>query len=253
MKLTNETLRTFYLKDLSTPDTFHGRTTPKARNIKAWEAVPREPTIRRLDISNGTKIYVWSDIHFGHQNIIKYCNRPYPNWDLMNECLVGNYRNIVGHEDIVIFGGDIGFMKEWNINEILADLPGYKIQVVGNHDFNRDGSLKNLAFDERHLCFVFDVVDEDIEYQLLFTHYPLTSVPDGCYNVHGHIHDKVVPGDKHINICVEHTGYKPVLLKDYVLDPVRASELRRVPFDTAVEEAKHRMADAVQKYTGETE
>ena len=209
------------------PDTFHGRTQPKVRNLNEWKNVKtflaEGVTHRKLDPFGATNIYVWSDIHFGHGNIIKYCNRPFPNRQLMDQCLIGNYQNVVKHDDIVIFGGDIGFMKEHDVNHILNQLPGYKILVYGNHDFHRDGRVYELAFNERHLCFVIDVEDHDFDYQLLFTHYPLdpTNVPDGCVNVHGHIHNNVVPGERHINMCVEHTGYKPVLLKTHVLDRAR--------------------------------
>ena len=224
MLLTNEDLRELYLKDLAMPDTYHGQTKPKVRNIRAWRnaatflAEGKEPRV--LDTLYGTpKIYIWSDIHFGHGNIIKYCNRPFPDRKLMNACLIGNYQNVIKDDDIVIFGGDIGFMKEHDINHILNQLPGYKILIYGNHDFHRDGRVYNLAFNERHLCMVMNIDVTDFEFQLLFTHYPLdpTNVPEGCYNVHGHIHDKVVPGNQHINMCVEHTGYKPVLLNHHVV------------------------------------
>lgn len=235
MKYTNETLRDLYLKDLGMPDTYHGRTTPKVRNVNAWKNIKTflaEGTAvpRNLDPFGTTRVFVWSDIHFGHGNIIKYCNRPYPNRQLMDQCLVGNYQNNIKHDDIVIFGGDIGFMKEHDINHILNQLPGYKIQIVGNHDMHRDGRLYELAFNERHLCFVVDVQDVDMEYQLLFTHYPMDplNIPEGCYNVHGHIHDNLVPGNKHINMCVEHTGYKPVLLKEHVVWRTHKAEAVRL-------------------------
>jgi len=234
MNYTNETLRDLYLKDLNMPDTYHGRTTPKVRNIREWKDIkmflPEGTTVPRpLDPFGATKIYVWSDLHFGHENIIKYCNRPFPNKELMTQCLIGNYQKVVNHDDIVIFGGDVGFMKEHALNDILNQLPGYKILIYGNHDMHR-GQLLNLAFNERHLCLVINVEDVDMDYQLLFTHYPMDqlNIPQGCYNVHGHIHDKLVPGNKHINLCVEHTGYKPVLLKDYVIARTHRAEAARL-------------------------
>jgi calcineurin-like phosphoesterase family protein len=229
MKHTNQTLRQLYLRDLAaTPDIHHGRDRAKVRNIRPWEKIIDPALARQLD-PFAPNIFVWSDIHFSHGNIIKYCNRPFPDRKLMDACLIGNYQNVVKHNDIVIFGGDIGFMKENDINHVLSQLPGYKIQIVGNHDITRDGTVMELAFDERHLCFVIDIADADVDAQLLFTHYPLdaSNVPDGCYNVHGHIHSNLVPGDKHINMCVEHTGYKPVPLKDYVVNRALNAERRR--------------------------
>lgn len=217
MKLNYKNLRTLYLEDLKNPDVFHGRTTPKIRHIEQWEKITpyvangRAPVV--LDPLGNRNIYIWTDQHLGHNNIIKYCNRPYPNAKLMNECLIGNYLNVIKPDDIVIWGGDIGFMKEHEINEILNRLPGYKIQIVGNHDIHRDGTLYNLAFDERHLCLVVDVNDAEMEYQLLLTHYPMDNVPKNCFAIHGHIHNNIVPGGQHFNACVEHTNYAPLNLK----------------------------------------
>jgi calcineurin-like phosphoesterase family protein len=237
MKITNEQLRDLYLRDLNAPPI--GGDRPKVRNIQGWRKITTflaegivEPRV--LDPFGPTKIYVWSDLHFGHNNIIKYCDRPFPTKQLMNECLIGNYQSVVKDDDIVIFGGDIGFMGDGEINKILEQLPGYKILIYGNHDMDRQVKLRNLAFDEGHLCLVMDVDDHDLEYQLLLTHYPLelSNIPDGCYSVHGHIHNNIIPGDKHINMCVEHTGYKPILLKEHVLNRTRKTEANRLGLPT---------------------
>ncbi len=220
MKLTQETLKDLYLKDLQYPDIHHGRTTPKVRNIEAWRRIKTKladgvEKPRTLDPFGTTDIWLWSDIHFGHGNIIKYCNRPFPDRSLMNACLIGNYQRVVKPQDICIFGGDIGFMKEHDINHILNQLPGYKIQIVGNHDLHRDGTVFDLAFDERHLCHVIDVPAADMEYQLLLTHYPMDNVPAKCVNIHGHIHDKLAMA-WNINMCVEHTNYKPKHIREFL-------------------------------------
>ena len=216
VKLTNETLRDLYLQDLLLPDY---RGAPKVKHIHEWNTIQPKYRNEPLDLTKayieGKPIYLWSDIHFGHANIIKYCKRPFPNKHMMNDCLIGNYLNVIKPDDIVIWGGDIGFMPEAQINGILNSLPGYKIQIVGNHDMHRDGKLYELDFDERHLCFVIDIDEHDFDTQLLFTHYPLTDVPEGCVNIHGHIHDNLA-GTKNLNMCVEHTNYAPVPLKGFI-------------------------------------
>lgn len=228
--ITQDRLRELYLEDLRLPDVHHGRTTPKVKNIHGWrklKTVLRSGDKPRVIDPHGvTDIWLWSDIHFGHGNIIKYSNRPYPNRQLMDQCLIGNYLNVVKPQDICIFGGDIGFMKPHDINHILKQLPGYKIQIIGNHDLERDGTQYDLAFDETHLCMVIDVPNPDFDVQLLLTHYPMDNVPDGCYSVHGHIHTNIVPGDKHMNMCVEHTNYQPKHLKHFIERARRAESYR---------------------------
>ena len=46
---------------------------------------------------------------------------------------------------------------------------------------------------------------------LLVTHLPLTEVPDGCVNVHGHEHGfKPLRQGRWINVSVEQTVYRPL-------------------------------------------
>lgn len=220
MKQTFESLRTWYLNDLQKPDTHHGRTTPKARNIKPWEKIPFTVGIGYELTYTGTEpynVWGWSDIHFGHKNIIQYTGRPYGSVDEMNAALIANFLATVKNEnDIVLWNGDIGFMPEPKINAILDQLPGYFIHVYGNHDMHRDGKLYDLKMDESHLCFIINVEEPGKPFfQLLFTHYPLDSVPPNCVNVHGHIHDKLA-NQWNINISVEHTNYRPLNLKDII-------------------------------------
>ena len=209
--ISREQLRDAYLKDLELPDTFHGRTTPKVRYLEQWKSI--EPHYKHgspLDVL-GRKVWVWSDIHFGHNNIIGYTNRPFDDVASMNEAMIQSYINTVGPNDVVIWNGDIGFKSAGIIRDLLARLPGYKIQVVGNHDIDRAGKLIDYDMDERHLCY--DLKLEGI--QLLFTHYPMDRVPKGCVNVHGHIHQNTAYHWS-INVCVEHTNYTPRSLDSIV-------------------------------------
>lgn len=212
-KLTYDDFRKLYLDDLTLPDTTHDNR-QKVRRPQHWntiETVAKETPLV-LDVHGDRDIWIWGDQHFGHKNIIKYCGRPYPDVDLMTYCLLGNYLNLVKPNDIVIFNGDIGFMTEAKTNEILDQMHGYKIHVVGNHDMHRDGKLYNLNVDERHLGLVIDVPDHDFDYQMLVTHYPMTNVPKGCINIHGHTHQHQLQ-PHNINVCVENTNYAPLNLK----------------------------------------
>lgn len=217
MKFTNETLLPHYLEDLKLVDTTHGGKI-KARHPEHWNipSVCKSSFINLTEKFNkGQNIYFWSDIHFYHKNIIRYSGRPYPNPDLMNQCLVGNYANIITDNDIVIWGGDITFGHVAEVNRILTQLPGYKIHILGNHDMDNRGKLTPLAFDERHSCLVIDIEDHDIDFQFLVTHYPLDIVPEGTINIHGHIHQHLLM-PFNFNMCVEHTNYTPKHINEFV-------------------------------------
>lgn len=219
-KHTNSSLRELYLQDLSLPDTYHGRTTPKVRHFPIWEAIQsqlKHGTAISIDPFGPRDVWVWSDIHFGHKNIIKYTapHRPFLSPDEMNAAMIANYKAVVKPDDIVIWGGDITFMNLHATNAVLRSLPGYKIQIVGNHDMDRKGNLIEMDFDERHLCMVVDVKDDEIDSQLLVSHYPIDNVPPGLFNLHGHIHQNLA-NEWNINMCVEHTGCAPRHIRDVV-------------------------------------
>lgn len=212
-RFTNETFLTHYLKDLTYPDVSHGAVV-KNRHPEHWDIKTEYSRHSPFCIDShgqheGRDVWFWSDIHFNHKNIIRYAKRPYPTTELMNECLIGNYNNVIKEDDIVFWGGDITFGGVAKINEVLNKMLGYKIHIIGNHDMNQKGILNNLRFDEQYPCLVLDIDDIDIQYQILVSHYPLDDVPNGCVNLHGHIHQHILE-PYHINMCVEHTNFTPM-------------------------------------------
>lgn len=90
----------------------------------------------------------------------------------------------------------------------LRRRPGRKILVAGNHDHAHIRRLRR-AFDEVAACAHLPGKPH-----LLFTHVPLDDVPEGCVNVHGHVHRKRSVDERRINVCVEQVGYRPVPVAD---------------------------------------
>ena len=83
---------------------------------------------------NKSKIFFVSDTHFGHTNIIKYCNRPFNNTDEMDEALINNWNAKVPKDGIVYHLGDFawGSINYWE--KIREQLNGEIILIYGNHD-----------------------------------------------------------------------------------------------------------------------
>lgn len=79
-------------------------------------------------------IHFTADTHFYHNNIIRYCNRPFKSIDEMNEKLISNWNNKVSPTDLIYHIGDFGFTSAENIEKLLKRLNGKKIIVFGNHD-----------------------------------------------------------------------------------------------------------------------
>jgi calcineurin-like phosphoesterase family protein len=51
--------------------------------------------------------YVISDHHFGHANIIEYCDRPFDSVGEMNTTLLNRHYETVGESDVLVHLGDI--------------------------------------------------------------------------------------------------------------------------------------------------
>ncbi len=172
--------------------------------LKASEGLPAQC----LDEANGA--WVWSDLHFGHDNIIRYTNRPFADVGAMDESLYANWEATVGMEDTLIFVGDVAMRQavgDHTWRRIRAGRGREKCLVFGNHDLTGSGALRVDGFDD--ICSVLCI---DGDPPLAFTHLPLAQVPAGCVNVHGHTHGEPPRRSPHINVSVEQLEYRPVAL-----------------------------------------
>lgn len=213
-------LRDLYIEDLSKKVVYNSNERTRVAHPGKWarletivalnEGIEELLTIPPID--QDRKVWVWSDQHFFHKNIIAFSERPYESVDQMNEHMLANYNEYVGENDICIWGGDVGFGGNGAINELLEQCNGYKILIVGNHDFKKK-NVRLLNFDETHLIYTVDYPDVS----MVFTHYPMFNVPWPWVNVHGHLHAFPNPHSGHglhINMNCEVQGYKPRLLDD---------------------------------------
>jgi len=158
----------------------------------------------------GRKIFFVGDLHLRHNNIIKYCNRPFKSIREMDRHLVNNWNEIVGKNDIVYFLGDLVKAKGgYRTRRWLNKLNGNIIFIRGNHDKTRGMKFYNrliLKHDNRKFLLVHD------------PKYVPSKWND--WIIHGHVHNNeprkyplVNKRNKTINVSVEMLDYKPILLE----------------------------------------
>lgn len=166
------------------------------------------------------EIFVISDTHLNHKNILTFTDkhsgkpvRPFHSLEEMNETMIDNWNKVVKPGDKVYHLGDVFFGPKEEFQRMWPRLHGKKRLVVGNHD-----DVKFMAaggfFDKIMLWRKFE--------HLLFTHVPTHPSVLGesrfggkqMINVHGHIHQNKSPDGPYQCVCVEHTNYKPVPLDD---------------------------------------
>ena len=155
------------------------------------------------------KVFVISDTHFGHENIIRYCGRPFASVEEMDEAMIKNWNETVSNNDIVLHLGDFGLGKKEYIASIIPRLHGKKILILGNHDNWSEQSYRDMGF---HTVSRFPIIYDDF---YILSHAPLLlseKLPFmSCY---GHIHDSDMYKDTENSRCfsVERIGYRPCLL-----------------------------------------
>ena len=168
-------------------------------------------------------IWLISDTHFGHSNILKfndYDGNPirgaiFDTVEEMDERMIENWNSVVKPGDKVYHLGDVfmgpkdAFIKKWK------RLNGQKRLILGNHD---DAKF----FAKHELVAKIDVWRMFPEHGLLLTHVPVhdTVLFEGRFkdkeplNVHGHIHQNPSPTHKHKCVCVEQIDYTPIHIED---------------------------------------
>jgi calcineurin-like phosphoesterase family protein len=175
-------------------------------------------------------IFVISDSHFRHANILKFVDSEgnpvrghlFADVDEMDEHMIERWNSVVKQGDIVYHLGDVvmgdreWFKKNW------PRLNGSKRLIVGNHDdvpfLSSGGFFKKVS-----MWRMFP------EFGLMLSHVPLHPSnllrmtkpggvwPDDCetlLNVHGHIHQNASPEGPYRNVSVEAINYTPVNIEE---------------------------------------
>jgi len=103
----------------------------------------------KAKLSKKPDLFFTSDQHYFHDNIIKYCKRPFGTHKDMNEQIVKNHNNTVKPNDIVVHIGDITAGLKGRVDEfkeIFGRLNGKHYLIRGNHDHLKDAEYIEMGF-----------------------------------------------------------------------------------------------------------
>jgi calcineurin-like phosphoesterase family protein len=93
------------------------------------------------------KIWVWSDLHLGHANIIRFTGRPVSSVDEMNSRLF-EARALIPDDAWILFGGDLAWRGHRELlTDFLSGMRGRKMLMWGNHDSHRLDELRACGFE----------------------------------------------------------------------------------------------------------
>lgn len=155
------------------------------------------------------KTFLISDTHFNHANILNFKTkegellRKFPDVYHMNQYMINAWNKVVGPEDKVYHLGDIAFANFTVIKEIFDNLNGTKVLIKGNHD--------NLKLSQYAQIFKDVRATHSLD-NIILSHVPIhpMSLDRWKGNVHGHLHNNVIPDKRYYNVSVERINYTPV-------------------------------------------
>lgn len=171
-------------------------------------------------------VWLTSDQHFGHANIIKYSDRPFYNVHEMNRTMTERWNEKIAPNDTVIHVGDLIFGKPRDLQKYNSRLNGKKILIRGNHD-RGPATFMNAGFLAVHDKLTIDIGGRPV----MICHYPFFNDKEpklkfaerrpeynGNWLIHGHVHTawKIMRERKMINVSVEAWDYYPVSLETII-------------------------------------
>ena len=163
------------------------------------------------------KRFIIADLHFGHENIIKYESRPFNNVEEMNKKLIELWNSVVEKEDLVYVLGDFTLSRRMNIIKNLTGLlNGRKVLIMGNHDTRKPKDYVEAGFE------VATRKPLMAEPGVILMHEPFidsTFISPNYIYFFGHVHANRSLMDGYPNcmcVSVERIGYRPIDLDECI-------------------------------------
>lgn len=156
-----------------------------------------------------SNIWLTSDLHLGHKNILKFCNRPYSSLEEMHYKMFEGFNSIIKPNDLVYCLGDFSFD---NPLQFTKRLNGKWHLIRGNHDH------------KQHVVGAFEWVKDVFmlkskDYMVFMSHYAHRIWPQshyGCYHAFGHSHGNLPNQGRSMDVGIDANNYLPVALEDFI-------------------------------------
>ena len=144
--------------------------------------------------------YFISDLHFGHDSIVKWertrFNTVQEHDAYIADCFCKWAKKLTPQDEFWVLGdwGNTSYLY------LLDMLNCHKVFVYGNHDAASDYEKFCCYFDEvyRYPIFISD--------KLVISHIPVAVYPD-MLNVHGHLHSVYLRDDNHVSVSINDMNY----------------------------------------------
>ena len=167
--------------------------------------------------------YYIADTHFGHENVIRFDNRPFMNVGEMDKEMIKYWNACVSEKDDIYVIGDFAYRNKHDFIWYLKQLKGHKHLIVGNHDGKLLEDKAAIAYFET-VSHYLEIVDDNR--RIILSHYPLAEwngYHRESFHIYGHIHNKTDGAfqymkkmERAINAAVCINNYVPCTLSELI-------------------------------------
>ncbi len=139
------------------------------------------------------KVFFTSDLHFGHENVLRFDKRPFASVEEMDAELVKRWNAKVGKGDLVYVLGDM-IWKTHNsdAHDLIKSLNGQIILIKGNHDrFLHNAKAKSALAGVKDYDDICVTLENGEKRRVILSHYFIPFYNAHRYkaiHLHGHSH-----------------------------------------------------------------
>jgi calcineurin-like phosphoesterase family protein len=168
--------------------------------------------------------FITADEHYGHENIIQFCNRPFKSTEEMRETIIERHNAFVPNRRsfLTIHAGDM-FWQGMPVEEaesIIKRLNGRHAFLYGNHDELMERNIHLRGYFEWVRGENKELSSHTVNFnkhRLIISHFAARvwqNSHKGSWHVYGHSHQQLPPLGKSFDIGVEGHNYEPWSLEE---------------------------------------
>lgn len=166
-------------------------------------------------------IWFCADLHLGHKNILKLCNRPFKTIEEHDSYIINRYNELISDDTTIYILGDICWNQSYeNYKNIFTQLKGKKYVVLGNHD-NKQNLIRCKK--DGLICDLFENKTIQIDnIRIFLAHFPYrewNGFYKGAYHFYGHCHGILDDFYQSTDVGIDCWEYEPVSfeeVKEYI-------------------------------------
>ena len=218
------------------------------------------------------KVFFTSDLHFGHENVLRFDNRPFSSVEEMDAELVRRWNEKVGKGDLVYVLGDLIWKsRNGDAHNLIRSLNGQIILIKGNHDrFLHNAQAKAALAGIKDYDDICVTLEDGSVRRCILSHYFIpfyNGHRHQAIHLHGHSHftdeadlelkmatELNESGFKNeiYNVGCMYWDYAPVTLAEILSQTVRASAPKYETIELTIDSDLYEQAGEVFKRYGLT-